>query len=183
MLKARLNKNDDGGYLPNWSASPDQKLYVLVPIPALVSRHDVVECPFAGHNARYRRCIHRSACELVAGPVISQRLILSSSLIRRTRRRKRTSADQLPEKSPSGTGPAARFPDETSGELHIAEVQSAGPSSSFATPPPRHGSRVSWEAFCCNIAWVVNGTRLKRDLATLRQAFSHPRSADTKLGA
>lgn len=71
------------------------------------------------------------------------------------------------------------------GDVHIADVKTASGSilefqNSAIAPPEERASR---EAFYGRMVWIVNGTRLKRDLPSFQESLTYAPSAETKARA
>ncbi|MDW9735729.1 hypothetical protein GOC00_08575 [Sinorhizobium meliloti] len=67
------------------------------------------------------------------------------------------------------------------GVVHIADVRTVGGSVlEFQHSPISREERGSREAFYRPMAWVADGTRLKRDLPSFCDALTYARSAETK---
>lgn len=71
-----------------------------------------------------------------------------------------------------------------SGIVHIADVRTAqGAVLEFQHSPISQEERRSREAFYSPMAWVADGTRLKRDLPSFCDALTYARSAESRLRA
>lgn len=70
------------------------------------------------------------------------------------------------------------------GVVHIADVRTAsGLVLEFQHSPISREERASREAFYSPMAWLADGTRLKRDLSSFSDALTYARTAETKLRA
>ncbi len=70
------------------------------------------------------------------------------------------------------------------GEIHIADIKTAtGTVLEFQHSPISPTEQASREGFYGQMAWLVNGMRLKRDLSSFQEALTYAQVADTKLRA